>query len=245
LPHAVCRCRTWRLQQPVGCVQHMNCASGWGAYELCIWLGNYAILVPDVVYVATRPLLSTGLARTDTITARVCILTEMAENVVLDYKKHEAEDLRVPPEELAAEHVSVGRPQLPPLLLATISSAFIHACGPHFLNCMCSASLSCEVFSCGCFVNLAAAGRMPAVDIISTTAAGPQGHSDSWFYLLLFSMLLAVCHTMPRSPRRRRWPASRMPLLCWRVPARWRRSSWRWSPPCVLSCARPSQTSQP
>ena len=38
----------------------------------------------------------------------------MAENIVLDYKKHEAEDLRVPPEELAAEHVSVSCPQLLP-----------------------------------------------------------------------------------------------------------------------------------
>lgn len=62
----------------------------------------------------------------------VCILAEMAENVVLDYKKHEAEDLRVPPEELAAEHVSVRCPQVPPLLLATRTSAFasIDAHGP-------------------------------------------------------------------------------------------------------------------
>jgi hypothetical protein len=36
------------------------------------------------------------------------LLAEMAENIVLDYKKHEAEDLRVPPEELAAEHISAS-----------------------------------------------------------------------------------------------------------------------------------------
>jgi hypothetical protein len=56
----------------------------------------------------------------------------MAENVVLDYKKHEAEDLRVPPEELAAEHVSVSRPQHPPLQLPTRTTAFAfsNAYGP-------------------------------------------------------------------------------------------------------------------
>ena len=36
---------------------------------------------------------------------------ELAENLEADYKKHEAEDLRVPPEELAESHVSeVTRP---------------------------------------------------------------------------------------------------------------------------------------
>ncbi len=32
---------------------------------------------------------------------------ELAENLVVEYKKHEAEDLRVPPEELAGEHTAV------------------------------------------------------------------------------------------------------------------------------------------
>lgn len=35
------------------------------------------------------------------------MLAELAENITLDYKKHEAEDLKVPPEELAAEHTTV------------------------------------------------------------------------------------------------------------------------------------------
>lgn len=59
---------------------------------------------------------------------------ELAENLVVEYKKHEAEDLRVPPEELAGEHTAVRACMIAgPAAAASVTSSSPAGRAPVFL----------------------------------------------------------------------------------------------------------------